>query len=165
MSKKKIIIVGASHGGQEAAYEILDRYDDVDVTIYEAGDFVSFMSCGMKLFLEGKTTGQDNVRNFTPEDLAERGGKVVNNTAVTALDPAKKTVTVKNVKDGTTKEVSYDKLIISSGVNPASLPLPGADLKNIMLMRGYDCATEINAAAQDEAIKNVAVIGAGNGIG
>lgn len=164
MSKKKIIIVGASHGGQEAAYEILDRYDDVDVTIYEAGDFVSFMSCGMKLFLEGKTTGQDNVRNFTPEDLAERGGKVVNNTAVTALDPAKKTVTVKNVKDGTTKEVSYDKLIISSGVNPASLPLPGADLKNIMLMRGYDCATEINAAAQDEAIKNVAVIGAGNGI-
>lgn len=90
MSKKKIIIVGASHGGQEAAYEILDRYDDVDVTIYEAGDFVSFMSCGMKLFLEGKTTGQDNVRNFTPEDLVERGGKVVNNTAVTALDPAKR---------------------------------------------------------------------------
>lgn len=48
------------------------------------------MSCGMKLYLEGKTTGQDNVRNFTPEDLVERGGKVVNNTAVTALDPAKR---------------------------------------------------------------------------
>src|SRR5699024_8759040 len=94
----------------------------------------------------------------------ERGGKVVNNTAVTALDPAKKTVTVKNVKDGTTKGVSYDKLIISSRVNPASLPLPGSDLKNIMMMRGYDYATEINAAAQDESIKNVAVIGAGNGI-
>lgn len=164
MSKKQIVIVGASHGGQEAAYEILDRYDDVDVTVYETSDFVSFMSCGMKLFLEGKTTGQDNVRNFTPEGLAERGGKVVNNTAVTALDPANKTVTVKNVKNGSIKEINYDKLIISSGVNPASLPLPGADLKNIMLMRGYDCASEINAAAHNKDIKNVAVIGAGNGI-
>ena len=88
MSKKQIVIVGASHGGQEAAYEILDRYDDVDVTVYEASDFVSFMSCGMKLCLEGKTTGQDNVRNFTPEDLVERGGKVVNNTAAALISVA-----------------------------------------------------------------------------
>jgi NADH peroxidase len=33
-----------------------------------------------------------------------------------------------------------------------------------MLMRGYDCASEINAAAHNKDIKNVAVIGAGNGI-
>ena len=50
MSKKQIVIVGASHGGQEAAYEILDRYDDVDVTIYEAGDFA------LKEKLQAKTT-------------------------------------------------------------------------------------------------------------
>lgn len=52
MDKRKVIIVGASHGGHESAIELLDKYDDVDVTIYEAGDFISFMSCGMQLFLE-----------------------------------------------------------------------------------------------------------------
>ena len=69
MDKRKVIIVGASHGGHESAIELLDKYDDVDVTIYEAGDFISFMSCGMQLYLEGKVTDKDDVRNFAPEDV------------------------------------------------------------------------------------------------
>lgn len=39
MDKRKIVIVGASHGGHESAIELLDKYNDVDVTVYEAGDF------------------------------------------------------------------------------------------------------------------------------
>lgn len=52
MSKSKIVIIGASHPGHEAAIELVDRYKDLDVQVFEASDFVSFMSCGMKLFLE-----------------------------------------------------------------------------------------------------------------
>ena len=48
----KVIIIGASHGGHQSALELLDKYPDADVTIYEKGDFVSFLSCGMQLFLE-----------------------------------------------------------------------------------------------------------------
>lgn len=164
MENQKVVIVGASHGGHEAAFEILDRYKNVDVTVLEAGDFVSFMSCGMKLFLEGKTTGMDNVRNFKPEDLTKVGGKIFNNTKATKLNPDKKTVTVTHTDSGKNEEIKYDKLIISSGVNPAKLPLPGIDLKNVLLMRGYDWAKKINDAQHDDSIKNVAVIGAGNGI-
>lgn len=40
MDKRKIVIVGASHGGHESAIELLDKYNDVDVTVYEAGDFI-----------------------------------------------------------------------------------------------------------------------------
>ena len=31
MDKRKIVIVGASHGGHESAIELLDKYNDVDV--------------------------------------------------------------------------------------------------------------------------------------
>ena len=55
-------------------------------------------------------------------------------------------------------------MIISIGVNPAKLDLPGVDLKNIYLMCGFDWAEKINGAQYAENIKNVAVIGAGNGI-
>ena len=34
MDKCKIVIVGASHGGHESAIELLDKYNDVDVTVY-----------------------------------------------------------------------------------------------------------------------------------
>lgn len=161
MDKRKVIIVGASHGGHESAIELLDKYDDVDVTIYEAGDFISFMSCGMQLYLEGKVTAKDDVRNFAPEDVEAKGGHVYDNHEVTAIHPDDKTVTVKDVVSGKESQVEYDKLILSSGVTPKTLPVPNSDLKNIFLMRGRDWATKLNAAKDDPAIKNVVVIGAG----
>ena len=161
MDKRKVIIVGASHGGHESAIELLDKYDDVDVTIYEAGDFISFMSCGMQLFLENKVTAEDDVRNFAPEDVEKKGGHVYANHEVTAIHPDKKTVTVKDLTNNSEEEVNYDKLILSSGVTPKVLPVPGNDLKNIYLMRGRDWASKLKAATNDPAIKNVVIVGAG----
>lgn len=54
MTKEKVAIIGASHGGHEAALELLTQSDNFEVTIFEAGDFVSFMSCGMTLYLTGR---------------------------------------------------------------------------------------------------------------
>jgi NADH peroxidase len=161
LDKRKVIIVGASHGGHESAIELLDKYDDVDVTIYEAGNFISFMSCGMQLFLENKVTAEDDVRNFAPEDVEKKGGHVYANHEVTAIHPDKKTVTVKDLTNNSEEEVSYDKLILSSGVTPKVLPVPGNDLKNIYLMRGRDWASKLKAATTDPAIKNVVIVGAG----
>ena len=161
MNKRKVVIVGASHGGHETAIELLDKYRDIDVTIYESGDFISFMSCGMQLYLENKVTDRDEVRNFKPEDIEKRGGHVFAKHLVTGVNPDKHTVTVKDLTTQTSEEVKYDKLVLSSGVTPQTLPVPGNDLGNIYLMRGRDWAIQIKAATEDPTIKNVAIIGAG----
>ena len=87
--------------------------NDVDVTIYEAGDFISFMSCGMQLYLENKVTAEDDVRNFAPEDVEKKGGHVYANHEVTAIHPEHKTVTVKDLTNNSEEEVQYGKLILS----------------------------------------------------
>ncbi|MCF6515573.1 FAD-dependent oxidoreductase [Lactobacillus sp. S2-2] len=156
---KKIVIVGASHGGHQAIIESLNRYEDVDVTLFEAGDFISFMSCGMQLYLENKVTDVDDVRNFSEDTFKEKNVHVLSNHLVTKINSDQKTVTVEN--DGKSKDVSYDKLILSSGVTPNTLPVPGADLDNVFLMRGKDWATKIKSQLEDESIKNVTIIGAG----
>lgn len=157
----KVVIIGASHGGHESAHELLTRYDDMDVTVYEAGDFISFMSCGMELFLEGKVTQRDDVRNFKPADIEQYGGKVLANHLVQKIDTDKQEVTVLDQKTGKTLTDTYDKLIISSGVNPMTLPVPGADLDNVFLMRGRDWATKIDEKLHDDSVKNVVVVGTG----
>jgi NADH peroxidase len=86
----KVIIIGASHGGHQSALELLDKHPDADVTIYEKGDFVSFLSCGMQLFLEDKVSGVDDVRNFKPEDIEKRGGKVKSQHEVLSFDADKR---------------------------------------------------------------------------
>ncbi|OAU29224.1 hypothetical protein PY78_06815 [Lacticaseibacillus rhamnosus] len=39
MDKPKIIVVGASHGGHQSVLELLHRYPDAEITMFEAGDF------------------------------------------------------------------------------------------------------------------------------
>ncbi|MTV82768.1 NAD(P)/FAD-dependent oxidoreductase [Secundilactobacillus folii] len=161
MDKPKIIVVGASHGGHQSVLELLHRYPNADVTMFEAGDFVSFMSCGMELFLENQVTDVNDVRNFRPEELTKRGAHVLSNHEVTAINADAKSVTVHDLKADTTQDYPYDKLILSSGVRPKSLPVPGADLENVFLMRGYDWANKIKAKLADPNVKNIAIIGAG----
>ena len=162
MEKTKVIIVGASHGGHQSILELLSRYgENVDITLFEAGDYVSFMSCGMELYLEDQVTDVNDVRNFRPEKFPQPNVHILNNHEVKAIHADQKTVTVTSILDKSTKEYEYDKLILSSGVKPNSLPVPGTDLENVYLMRGYDWATRIKDKLTDPAIKNVAVIGAG----
>ncbi|MDP0530181.1 NAD(P)/FAD-dependent oxidoreductase, partial [Lacticaseibacillus paracasei] len=52
MSKTKVIVVGASHGGHQSVLELTHKYSNLDIKLFEAGDFISFMSCGMELYLE-----------------------------------------------------------------------------------------------------------------
>ncbi|WEV54826.1 FAD-dependent oxidoreductase [Leuconostocaceae bacterium ESL0723] len=157
----KVIVVGASHGGHESAVELLTRYENNEVTVYEAGDFISFMSCGMELYLEGKATQRDDVRNFKPEDVEKLGGQVYSQHQVTKIDPDKHEVEVKNLANGETFTDTYDKLILSSGVTPTTIPVPGNDLKNVFLMRGRDWATKLHDKLHDDQVKNVVVVGAG----
>ncbi|MBT9718810.1 FAD-dependent oxidoreductase [Enterococcus durans] len=162
MEKTKVIIVGASHGGHQSTLELLSRYgEDVDITLFEAGDYVSFMSCGMELYLEDQVTDVNDVRNFRPENFPQSNVHILNNHQVTAINADKKTVSVVRSSDDQTKDYAYDKLILSSGVTPNSLPVPGTDLENVYLMRGYDWATKIKAKLTDPNVKKVAVIGAG----
>lgn len=162
MSKRKIIIVGASHGGHQSIIELLSRYGkDVDITLFEAGDYISFMSCGMELYLENQVTDVNDVRNFRAQNFPESNVHIFNNHLVKSINANNKTVKVKNTLDNKVKDYEYDKLILSPGVTPNSLPIPGTELENVYLMRGYDWAIKIKDKLSDLNIKRVAVIGTG----
>lgn len=160
--KSKVVIIGASHGGHQSVLELLTRYGgNVEISLYEAGDYVSFMSCGMELYLEDKVTSVNDVRNFRPEDFNQPNVNIYNNHEATQIHSDQKSITVIDKVTEETKEVPYDKLILSSGVTPKSLPIPGTDLENVYLMRGYDWATKIKDKLNDPTVKHITVIGAG----
>ena len=47
----KIAIIGATHAGTFAAQQILTNHPDYDVTVYEKNDNLSFLSCGIALWV------------------------------------------------------------------------------------------------------------------
>lgn len=51
----------------------------------------------------------------------------------------------KVILDGGKDAVSYDKLVLASGGLPRKLPIDGADLENVYVLRGVQHAQEIDA--------------------
>jgi NADPH-dependent 2,4-dienoyl-CoA reductase/sulfur reductase-like enzyme/nitrite reductase/ring-hydroxylating ferredoxin subunit len=85
------------------------------------------------------------------EFFADNGIEVMLNREVKRVDTAARTIMF---DDGSSQ--SYDKLLVATGGTPRRLPVPGADLKNIFLLRSFDDADSIIKAA-GEASRAVVV--------
>lgn len=157
----KVIVLGSSHGGYEAVEELLNLHPNAEIQWYEKGDFISFLSCGMQLYLEGKVKDVNSVRYMTGEKMESRGVNVFSNTEITAIKPDQHQVTVKDLLSGIERVEEYDKLIISPGAVPIELNLPGKELENIYLMRGRKWAIKLKQKTIDPDVQNVVVIGSG----
>ncbi|AVK63468.1 FAD-dependent oxidoreductase [Lactobacillus sp. CBA3606] len=157
----KVIVVGSSHGGYETVRGILAEQPDTEIQWYEKGDFLSFLSCGMQLYLEGTVKDVNSVRYATPKAMTAQGVHVFVEQEITKVEPTTHTVHVVNHVTGAERDETYDKLVLSVGAVPFELPVPGHDLKHIYAMRGRDWAIKLKAKTVDPDIKNVVVIGSG----
>lgn len=155
----KVIIVGATHAGTFAAQQILTDHPDTQVTVYEKNDTVSFLSCGIALWVGDHVSDPEKMFYSSPEALTGLGANMKMKHEVTAIDPETKAVTV---TDLTTNEVttdSYDKLVVTTGSAPIIPPIEGIDNRNVYLCKNWDDAKKLQASAKQ--IKSAIVIGSG----
>ncbi|MDK6233659.1 FAD-dependent oxidoreductase [Aerococcus sp. UMB10185] len=155
----KVIVIGCTHAGTAAVTTMLNENEDIDVTIYERNDNVSFLSCGIALYVGGVVKDVDGLFYSSPDALAELGANVKMEHDVLELDQANKKVQVKDLKTGEVFEDSYDKLVLSSGSWPIIPPIDGLDLDNVLLCKNFNHAQEIIAKKNDK--KRIAVVGGG----
>lgn len=160
----KIIIVGINHAGTSALRTLLAQNRDHEVTAYDRNTNISFLGCGIALVVGGTVKNIDDLFYCTPVKLTQKGAAVRMNHDVIAVDPVKKTVTVRDLSSGSVFTDSYDKLIYAAGSWPVDIPgIPAANgtLANIDICKLYQHAQELIRKADDPAIRSVAVVGAG----
>ena len=83
----KVIIVGCTHAGTITATQILKNRPETEVTIYERNDNVSFLSCGIAVYLSGDVGDPDAMFYSRPEQLPQLGADVHMQYNVTSIDP------------------------------------------------------------------------------
>ncbi|GAA1467953.1 FAD-dependent oxidoreductase [Microbacterium thalassium] len=166
----KLVVVGGVAGGASVAARARRLDEAAEIIVFERGGYVSFANCGLPYHIGGVITDRSRLLLQTPESLNESLGIDVRvSTEVTAIDPKKKTVTVREVGTGKEYTESYDKLALCQGADPLHLPLPGIDLPGIHVLRNITDMDEIKqhldaalASAQgtNKPVRTV-VIGAG----
>lgn len=156
----KIVVVGANHGGTAAVNTILNNYKGHEVVVFDKNSNISFLGCGMALWIGNQISGPDGLFYSSKEKLECAGAKVHMETEITRIDFYGKLVFGKN-KDGKEIMESYDKLILAEGSLPIEMEIKGSHLENVQFVKLYQHAKEVIEKLKNSEIKNVAVIGAG----
>ena len=156
----KIVVVGANHAGTAAINTILDNYKGNEVVAFDANSNISFLGCGMALWIGNQISGPDGLFYQTKEQFEAKGCTVHMECPVERIDFDAKVVHAKG-KDGTAYEESYDKLILATGSLPILPRFEGGDLENIQQVKLFQDAAEVVEKLENPDIKTVAVVGAG----
>lgn len=156
----KIIVIGANHAGTAALNTILDNYKDNEVTAFDANTNISFLGCGMALWIGNQISGPEGLFYSDKDKLEGKGAKVYMETPVEKVDFEKKIVYATG-KDGKKYEESYDKLILATGSLPIDPPIPGKELENVQFVKLYQNAQDVIDKLKNPEIKDIAVVGAG----
>lgn len=155
----KIVVIGCTHAGTAAVKTILNENPGAEVVVYERNDNVSFLSCGIALYIGGVVKDPQGLFYSNPEELKSLGADVNMEHDVTNVDLEAKKLNVKNLKSGEEFETTFDKLVLTTGSWPILPPFTGFDLENVLLCKNYRQAQEIFTRKTDA--KKVVVIGGG----
>ncbi|AIQ55238.1 FAD-dependent oxidoreductase [Paenibacillus sp. FSL R7-0331] len=155
----KVAVIGCTHAGTAAIVNTAQLYPDAEITVYERNDNISFLSCGIALYVGGVVKDPQGLFYSSPEKLAELGVTTKMRHEVIKVDTAAKTLRARNLATGEEFNDTYDKLIMTTGSWPIIPKLEGMDLDGILLSKNYNHSNTIIERA--EQVKRITVVGAG----
>ncbi len=156
----KIVVVGANHAGTAAINTLTSLDKNNEVVVFDKNDNISFLGCGMALWIGGQIKGPEGLFYSNKEKLEQAGAKIHMETEVYDINYDKKEVKYRS-KNGSEGTESYDKLILATGSIPIVPDLPGKDLENVQLVKVYQNAREVIEKLDNPEIKDIVVVGAG----
>ncbi len=155
----KVILIGANHAGTACANTILSSKEN-ELTIYDRNDNISFLGCGMALWIGEQIKGSDGLFYNCPENFIKAGAKVFMNSEVLDVDFDKKEVKVR-LASGEIINDNYDKLVFATGSAPNIPNVPGVDLEGVQKVKLFQHAKEVIDKLEQKDYKRIAVLGGG----
>ncbi len=158
---KKFLIVGGSDAGISAALRAKELKPNAEVTMLLANHFPNFSICGLPFYLSGEVTDWHNLAHRTLSDIERQGITVLADHVAEKIDPATKTVIVKDENGNRSVSLNYDKLLIGTGAVSLRLPIAGRDLPGVFFLRWMDDSFAFKNYLEKHHSKSITVIGAG----
>ena len=158
----KVVIIGGVAGGATAAARIRRLDEKAQILVFEKSGYVSYANCGLPYYIGGVIEDPDALTLQTPESFWKRFQIEMRvRHEVTAINPEKQTVKVKNLNTGETFEESYDKLLIATGAKHVWPDLPGIRSEKLFTLRTVEDTFRIREFVEKNQPKSVVLAGGG----
>lgn len=158
----KVVIIGGVAGGATAAARIRRLDEQAEIIVFERSGFISYANCGLPYYIGGTIEDESELTLQTPESFWKRFRVRMNvHHEVTAIHSDSKTITVKNLENGTVFTESYDKLLLSPGAKPIKPNFDGIDSDKIFTLRTVEDTLKIKKYIDEHHLKSAVVVGGG----
>jgi 3-phenylpropionate/trans-cinnamate dioxygenase ferredoxin reductase component len=152
--RRTFVIVGASLAGAKAAETLREEGFDGRVVLVGAEPHRPYERPPLsKGYLQGSAE-RDSVYVHEEGFYGDQEIELLRGRQVTAIDPARRTATL-----GAGETLAWDCLLLATGAAPRSLPIPGADLEGVHLLRTLDESDRLREVVAGGG--RLVVIGAG----
>ena len=158
---KKVLIVGGVAGGASTATRLRRLDENLEIVIFEKGNYVSFANCGLPYYIGDIIQNRESLLVQTPESLKVRFNLDVRvNSEVIQVNGKDKKVKVK-IKNGEEYEESFDFLVLSPGAKPIFPSIKGIENKKIFTLRNINDMDKIKYEIKNNSVKKAVVVGGG----
>ena len=158
---KKVLIIGGVAGGASTATRLRRLDENLEIIIFEKGEYVSFANCGLPYHIGDVIQNRESLLVQTPESLKARFNLDVRvNSEVVGVNGKDKKVKVKT-KNGEEYEEIFDFLVLAPGAKPLFPPIKGIENKKIFTLRNINDMDKIKSEIKNNAIKKAVVVGGG----
>lgn len=157
---EKLVVIGGDAAGMSCASQAKRKGENIDVTVFEKGQYVSYGACGIPYYVEGYIKNVDNLVHMSPDKFRERRNLDVRiGHEVTEIKPDEKKVVVET--DSEEFEEEYNKLMISTGAKPIKPPFEGVELDGVHTVGELPDGKKIKDEINNDSVENVGVVGGG----
>ena len=157
----KYVIIGGVAAGMSAAMEIYRTDETAEITVLERGEDYSYGQCGLPYVINDVIPELEDVVARRVETFREKYGMDARiSTEVTNINVKDQIVYGIDLETGDGFQVSYDKLLITTGADPVKPKWEGIDLKGVHTLKTLTDTEEIMQDL-DEGVEHVTIVGGG----
>ncbi len=164
--KINIVVIGANAAGAKAASKAKRMNKNVEVTLIDRGNFISYGACGIPYYVSDDVTHVQELMS-TPVGVVRdatffkkvKGVTVRTNSEVTRIDRKAKIVYLMETATSQEASFEYDRLILATGSSPFVPLLDNVNLPNILTVKSIEDAEALKSRAI--AGRSACIVGGG----
>ena len=124
------VVVGGDAAGMSAASKAKRDNPELDVVVFEKGEWVSYGACGLPYYIKGEIQRLEDLVSVTPEEFREeRDIDLRTGHEVVGIAPDDRTVTARS--DDGEVTVEYDHLLLATGAEAVVPTIDGREREGV----------------------------------
>ena len=156
----RLLIIGGSDAGIAAALRAREVNPEAHVTVVVADAYPNYSICGLPFYLSGEVEDCRDLAHRSAAEIEEQGIKVLTDHTAHKLNAEARTIEVED-SQGHVQELSYDRLVIGTGAEPANPDIPGLDLPGVYFLHSMHDSFRLQRHLTEHAPRTAVIVGGG----